>query len=291
MANFGPDFTASDTMTSDLVAEVRSLVQGGSREAFNVLETEFASVNDTFAVKYPLAGLQMGHTLEIDWTEYTVVDLNTAGRTITVMPMVPGTDVIHEVGAVVRMKPRFTVARIIREINNELKSLSAAGLLRPVRVAGNPEGGIALPDGALALLDAWSNEDSPRKLPAQFYQISEGATSPVLIGPPTLGWATVGCVLGELSTVNDQLVAATTGLPPMSLDLLPLGAALRLLAQSEAQRNIADSQGDTRRAEEVPPGGPTTAMRNWAALRQSRLAEEVARFQQRYGYVLYPGVF
>jgi 3-hydroxyisobutyrate dehydrogenase-like beta-hydroxyacid dehydrogenase len=80
------------------------------------------------------------------------------------------------------------------------------------------------------------------------------------------------------------------GLVSTAEDLPPLGAAMRLLAGLEAQRNLIDTQGDTRRAGEVPAGSITQALRNLAAIRQQRLTAEAQRFQQRYGIKLHLAV-
>jgi len=289
MPNFGPDFVPSTTLTSDLIREALNHAQGANKQPMNVVDADFVG-GDQMVLRYPLSGVQAGQRVEVGWSEYVVVDTDTAVKTLTVIPELPGTVPNHPVGTLVTIRPRYTALRVIAEINNELKQLSAEGLYRIVTVDADEDGVIALPDGALKILDTWGDGlSTDHRTPSAYYEITESATGPVLIGPDTLTRATIGCAFNLLPTDVDALVS-TTGIWQMAEDIPPLGAAMRLLAGTESQRNIIDHQGETRRAGEVPPGGPTGAMRNMAALRQTRVVAEEARLLGRYGYSYHPGV-
>jgi len=292
MPNFGSGFVPSDKTTADLVRAVRSHAQGGARHGVNALAQPFDNSGDEIVLQYAISGLQPGMSLEIDWIEYSLVEASPATKTLTVMLMEDDAPAkVHLQDARVVLKPRYTTRRIIEELNNELDQLSGEGLYRVESVEGEEDGSLVLPDGALMLLDAWSNDTFQRKLPAAFYQITESLTGPVLIGPNTLSRATVGCAFNYLPLWEDVAVATTTGMIPTALDVPPLGVAIRLLMGTESQRNIIDHQGETRRAGEVPTGGPTTSMRNFAAMRQTRLVAEMARLAQRYGYQQHVGAY
>lgn len=292
MPNFGPGFVPSDKTTSDLVRAVRSHAQGGARHGVNALENPFDNDTPELVVQFPISGLQPGMNLEIDWVEYSLLDASPSTKTLTVMPMDDDAPhVVHAAGARITLKPRYTTRRIIEELNNELDQMSGEGLYRVVSVAANSDGSLTLPDGALVVLDAWSNEEFQRQLPSGFYEITESATGPQLLGPNTLSRATIGCTFNYLPPWENVPVADTTGMVPTSLDIPPLGAAIRLLMGTESQRNIIDHQGETRRAGEVPTGGPTQSLQNLAAMRQTRLVSEMARLAQRYGYKQHVGVY
>lgn len=292
MPNFGSGFVPSDQSTSDWLRAVRSYAQGSNRQAVNVLESEFDDNTESLVLRFPVQGVQPGQTIEIGWVEYSVVDASPSTKTLIVIRADEDSPhTVHPAGERVVFRPRFTTRRIITELNAELDQLSAEGLYRVVTVAASTDGGVDLPDGALALLDAWSNEERQRKLPTSFYQFTESATGPVLVGPSTLVRVVLGCTLNHLPHWSEVQVAEHTGLIPTALDIPPLGASIRLLMGTESQRNVIDHQGETRRAGEVPTGGPTTALRNLAAMRQTRLNQEVARIQQRYGYVMHVGVY
>ena len=75
---------------------------------------------------------------------------------------------------------------------------------------------------------------------------------------------------------------SVTGLQPSATDLPPIGAAIRLMAGREIKRNFTESQGDTRRSTEVPPGAIAQSANGLARLRQTRIAAEAARLHALY---------
>lgn len=81
-----------------------------------------------------------------------------------------------------------------------------------------------------------------------------------------------------------SLVAETTllSIPDEILDIVSIGAAYRLTAPREVRRNFDEVQGDTRRANEVPPGANIGASRELGRLRQERIREEAARLNIKH---------
>ena len=79
-------------------------------------------------------------------------------------------------------------------------------------------------------------------------------------------------------------VTATCGISAQAMDIPPIGAAVRMVAGREVKRNFTESQPDTRRAEEVPPGAVVGSSRGLMMLRQQRVAEEAARLRAQYPY-------
>jgi hypothetical protein len=65
-------------------------------------------------------------------------------------------------------------------------------------------------------------------------------------------------------------------------DLLVVGAQMRLVAPREIKRNFTESQGDTRRAEEVPAGAVLNSMVGLQRLRRDRIQAEAARLNRQY---------
>jgi hypothetical protein len=70
------------------------------------------------------------------------------------------------------------------------------------------------------------------------------------------------------------------------LDILSLGAAVRLMAPLEPARNYLGVQGDSKRAEEVPPGAADRSVRALLALRDHRVRAEAVRLRQQYPTVM-----
>jgi hypothetical protein len=78
-----------------------------------------------------------------------------------------------------------------------------------------------------------------------------------------------------------QVVETVSGIDASAVDILSLGAAIRLLAGTEVSRNFLD-QSDTRRADEVPPQARASQMRALQQLRKDRISAEKARLYAKY---------
>ena len=85
-------------------------------------------------------------------------------------------------------------------------------------------------------------------------------------------------ITGAASSFNKS----STGLQSTAYDLPPLGAALALMAGAPIRREFIDAQGSSRRAEEVPPGAISGAMRDLRFRRETRVAAEAARLSAMY---------
>lgn len=284
-------FGSSTLTTADLIRQTLTYVRGSARSPINVLAQNFAASQDQMVMENPVSGIQIGQAIEVDLSVYLVAGVNTATQTLTVVPQATADD--HNAGARVTMRPAYDKLRVITEMNNELSDLSANDLYRPVVVEPDVDDVVAVPDGALVVLDVWTDEPSlrfvtSRQFPESAYRIVETPTGPELRGPATtikLSFVTFGCEFIPLPLTDDTVnVTTTTGLWGSALDILSLGAAVRLLAGTEAQRNIVTHQGDTRRANEVPSGAVSSTLRNLAALRQGRLVGEAQRLRGRFGY-------
>lgn len=82
-------------------------------------------------------------------------------------------------------------------------------------------------------------------------------------------------------TALDNDVTAL-GLPYSALDLLPLGAAIRLTSGTEIRRNDITSQGDTKRPSEVPAGAALRSNLGLQGQFQSLLKAEVDNLSAQY---------
>jgi hypothetical protein len=278
----------SNLMTSDLIRLTRQLAQGNARSPINILEAEKLDNVPEAQLTYSFQGMQVGMVVEIGWVQYIVVDVNVTDRMLTLLPEVEGTEITHPVGSRVLLRPRYPARRIIDELNNDLMDLSGQGIYK-LRTVEGVSGVVTLPEDAVTVLDVWSDDVTPKRLPGSEFRISDTTVGPVLATDSTIGRAVFGCTLGQLPYDSD-VDLDTVGLVSTAEDLPPMGAAMRLLIGAEAQRNLIDAQGDTRRAEEVPPGAITGAVRNLAAVRQQRIVTEAQRFQQRYGMMKYRAI-
>src|SRR5690606_33833503 len=86
---------------------------------------------------------------------------------------------------------------------------------------------------------------------------------------------------GGVGDLDDDLVS-DVGAPATAMDLLALGASLRLLVGTEVERNRLDSQPDTRRAQEVPATARVQALTPFRQQHARRLNEERMAFARKY---------
>jgi hypothetical protein len=89
------------------------------------------------------------------------------------------------------------------------------------------------------------------------------------------------------ATATTDDLATTCKLPSTANELLYLTAAVSLVYPREIKRNFTETQGDTRRANEVPPGANLGAARGWEAKRLSLLNGEIRRLQRKFPVVRY----
>ena len=83
-------------------------------------------------------------------------------------------------------------------------------------------------------------------------------------------------------TTEAQNLQNIAGFPTTAEDILMMGAQIRLVSPREVKRNFTESQGDTRRSEEVPTGSVSSSINNIIRLRRDRITAEAARLARQY---------
>ena len=89
---------------------------------------------------------------------------------------------------------------------------------------------------------------------------------------------------GQIQSLDDDVTV--TGLHTEAHDILSLGIPNRLLPAREVARNLYETQGQTRRSNEVPPGSEQRSVLGLVSLYEDRIEDEVHRLNQwwpRYG--------
>ena len=71
-------------------------------------------------------------------------------------------------------------------------------------------------------------------------------------------------------------------LPATCDDIVETGVMLRMMNAREIKRNFTESQGDTRRAEEVPPTAVANSLANMSRLRRDRVTAEAMKLAKQY---------
>jgi hypothetical protein len=65
-------------------------------------------------------------------------------------------------------------------------------------------------------------------------------------------------------------------------DILEFGVMSRMLSSREVKRNFIESQGDTRRSDEVPAGAMSSSFTNILRLRRDRIIAEAAKLARQF---------
>lgn len=287
------------TLASDLIADTKRHLLSGTRESMNKLDGAInSSVTDVtfeFTSNLPTIGSYVEVDLEIMYV------WSMAGQVATVeRGQLGSTAAAHSDDAVATINPRYPKFAILKAINDELRDLSSPmnGLfaVRSVELTASASSGSYDLTASTDVLEVLSVRHSlpgftDSWVPLTNYELAQSAggdfasgTSLVVhdgIVPGRTVRVLYKASFDALSAVTDN-VETITGLPESMHDIPPLGAAMRLVAPREIRRNQTGSQGDTRRAEEVPAGAVTSSMRGIAALRQARINAEAAKLATRY---------
>lgn len=292
------------TTTADLVAATREHLLAGHREPMNRLDGPITAAATSLTLKYDLGPVQAGSVLSVDLERIRVWE--TSGKTVAVAERgVDGTvAAAHDNLATVTANSRFDAFAVVREINNDLADLSSPSVgLFKVEFAdltfNAAIGGYDLGAGASDIVGSplkvlWKSIGPSKHWPEirSYRYDSNMPTADFASGRAIFIYEPVSpgqqvrvfypASFTPLPTTLLTTDVATTGLPTTAHDLPPLGAAIRLMAGREIKRNFTEAQGDTRRAEEVPPGAVQASPRGLATLRAQRISAEVARLHAEF---------
>ena len=271
----------------------------GVVEERNKLATSLTSGDTSVVTSYDLGGLRTGSVFEIESELLYVWDANPATKTLTVERGYAGTTATsHTSGAILTLSPRFPRAQMLDAVNAELDDLSSTmnGLFRVVTVDLTYNGSdrqinITSSGTVLELLDV------RLRYLADEHPVIHGVR--LQTGLPTTDFAS-----GNTLVFDDDIMAGTVRvrykapfvratsessdlttdcfLPTTCDDIVETGVMLRMMNAREIKRNFIESQGDTRRPDEVPPGAVRDSATSLVRLRRERIIAEAARLKAQY---------
>lgn len=277
---------------------LRQLLSGTVEPRNKLASTINASVT-SLVTTYALEGLRQSQTFEIDSELFYIWEADNGTKTLTVERGYAGTTpASHTADALIKVQPRFPRAQLLEAINDELADLSSPvnGLFAIKTVDIDYNGSDTMIDfnGVTDVIDLLSvsvryltddypvarkvrlvrdvpTDDFPSGLALRFDQgVFPGRLRIVYKAPYT-------AVANE--TTN---LVSTSGVQQSVIDLLVLGCQIRLMAPREIKRNFTESQGDTRRSEEVPAGAVSGSITNLMRMRRDRIIAESARLKRAY---------
>lgn len=281
-----------------LLDRVQRQLLSGTVEERNKLETSVDADDTEFITTYDLNGLRAGTVFEIDSELCYIWSVTAGSKTMTVERGYGGTTAAsHSAGAIITLNPKFTKAQMLESLNQDIDDLSSPvnGLFRVVATSLTYNGSdrqinLAGATNVIDLIDVrvrYLSDDYPvirgvrlqRDLPTTDF---------------ASGFAIVfddECVAGTIrvrykapfvraSSLSTDL--QTTCFVPQSMeDILEMGVMVRMLQSREVKRNFIESQGDTRRSDEVPPGAMRDSFSNILRLRRDRIIAEKAKLARQ----------
>lgn len=286
--------------TTDVVVAVERLLVHHGKEVHNVLASTIDSDDTTLTLTYDGTGIAKDTVLGCEYELMRVWERS--DLSVTVERAEQGTTAAaHTAGARLVADPQFPRAHILAALNDELADLSSplSGLFQVKTVDVTYDQGVYGYNLAADYIDRYEASWEPvsstkgrRFLAPNAWEVKTGldtadfASGVAVFLPAGIsdGYAVRVRYMAAFSAITSATadVAATSGLPSTALDVLEYGAAIRLLAPLEPARNYTRSQGDSRRAEEVPPGAQGRSVAWLAQIRQERLNAEAARLRQLY---------
>ena len=274
----------------------------GTVEERNKLATTVTSADTSIVLSYDLGGFREGSVIEIDSELMYVWESATATKTLTVERGYDGTTAAaHTAGALATVNPRFPRQQMLDALNADLDDLSSTvnGLFRVVAQDISYNGtdrqiNLTSASGVIDLLDVrlrYLATDFPiirnvrlqRNLPTADFASGVAIVFDEAVMAGTLRVVTKREFTRVTAEANDLQTVAF--LPASCEDIVEMGVILRMMNGREIKRNFIESQGDTRRSEEVPPGSTRDSLTNIQRLRRERITAEAARLKQQYPLV------
>lgn len=286
------------TTAGQLIDRVASELLAGTVEERNKVATGFDASATTVTFTYPLNGLREGSMFEIGSEQFYVWTTNSSAKSAVVQRGFNGTTAAaHSADDIATVNPRFPRTTVLNQLNADLADLSTPlnGLfqVKTVDISYNGSDRMVNITGAT---DIQNLIDVRYRYLADDYPIIRDVR--LLSDMPTSDFAS-GFALafdsyvrsGTIRVVyrapygtfsSEATTVASVGGSDSIDDLLVLGAQIRLVAGREVKRNFTESQGDTRRAEEVPSGSVSNSMLQLQRLRRDRVMAEAARLNRQY---------
>ena len=293
--------------TADLITQTRLYLDGRLRPGRNKLANAIGTTDETLSLTYDLAGAADGTTISIGLETMWV--WSAAGKTLTVERGAEGTvPAQHSAGDVIQIDPEYTDARILAALNLELSALPAMGVYAVKsldRTLVSTATGYDLASDVEDVLDVrWQDVvDASEWTPVESWEIARDMPTDVFpsgvalilpdrpyYDPYVKGVGTSNALRIRYRTTFQPLtslfddVLAVSGISASAVDILPLGAALRLLAGKAIPRVNPTAQPDPRNSAEVRIGDVLNAPARLQQLHDKRVQDEAARLSRDWVY-------
>jgi hypothetical protein len=287
------------TTAATIINKTLRQLLSGTVEARNKLTSTINSSATSVVCTYAIEGLRAGQMFEIDSEVFYIWAADSPSKTLTVERGFNGTTAAsHTAGALLTVNPRFPRAQVLEAINDEILDLSSPvnGLfqVKTLNFTYNGTDRMINLTSVTDIMDVlnvsvrYLTDDYPiarkvklvRDLPTDDFASSFALKFDQAVYPGRLRIvykAPYTSVASESIDIN-----STSGIQESITDIVVIGTQLRLMAPREIKRNFTESQGDTRRAEEVLSGAATNSVTALKQLRRDRIIAEAARLMRAY---------
>jgi len=281
---------------------VRQLLSGTVEER-NKLAASVSATATTVSVQYDMKGIREGVVIQVDAELMYVWEITVGNKSAVVERGWNGTTAVaHANNSIVVVDPKFPRNQIVEAINAELDDLSSPmnGLFQIKTMDIDYNGSwtmlnIPTTDTIIDLISV-----SSRYLTTEYQQIrrvrlirdlpnDDFNSGYALKFDEDVSTSRIHIVYKTPFTnvsTESQNIQNMTGLPSSCEDILIIGAQIRLVNPREVKRNFTESQGDTRRAEEVTAGAVSGSITNLMRMRRDRITAEAAKLQRQYPTIL-----
>lgn len=286
------------TTAGDLITRVNQQLLAGTVEERNRLVGAITASTSNLTFEFPLGSLRENSIFEINSEMLYVWQANASAKNLDVERGYGGTTAVsHPDKSVVTVNPRFPRHQVFHALNTDLYDLSSPmnGLyqMKTVDLAYNGSDRMIDMTGVTDILDVYDvryrylNDDYPIVKDYRFLRDMPTADFPsgkALAFDSGIRSGTIRVVykapFGQF--VNESSTLASVGVGDELEDLLVLGAQIRVMSAREIKRNFTESQGDTRRPDEVSSGAVVNSMIGLQRLRRERILAESARLARLY---------
>jgi hypothetical protein len=277
---------------------VRQLMSGTVEER-NKITTAINATVTSVTFQYDLSGIRPGGVIQIDNELMYVWEISAGSKSVTVERGWNGTTAAaHAASSVATVDPKFPRAQILEAMNAELDDLASPmnGLFQIKILELNYNGTdlmVNLPttDKIIDLISVSLRYISTdyikvrrcrliRDLPNDDFNTGYAIRfdEQVRAGRMVIVYKSPFSNI----TAETQNIQNVTGLPTSCEDILIIGSQIRLVGPREIKRNFTESQGDTRRPDEVPSGSVSNSITNLLRMRRDRITSEAAKLMRQY---------
>lgn len=284
---------------AQLINRAQRQLLSGVVEERNRLDGSITATQTTLTIEFEPGPIRKGSIIELESELMYVWAVASGTRSVTVERGFNGTTAaIHADNTVILVNPRFPRAQILEAFNDDLDDLStpANGLYR-VKTVDIPYNGtdrmINVPSNndVIDVIDArirFTEDDYPairriqliRNLPTKDFSSGTAISINEIVRAGDIR-LTYKAPFTRLTRESDD-IQSVAGLPISAEDILIMGAQIRLMSPREIKRNFTESQGDTRRSNEVPAGAVANSINSLLRIRRERIMAEATKLDSRY---------